>query len=407
MSKSNNSSRLMSFVSGSFLWFGAAISIAEIATGALLSSLGFLHGFFAILLGHLIGCTLFFFAGFIGAKNNTSAMESARYSFGKYGSILFSVLNILQLIGWTAVMIIGASRSASAIFSQSSLFGSSVLWSIFIGLLICLWVFAGISNVGKLNLVAVTALFGLTVLLGFVVFSNTSSEKIITKELQGVMSFSIALELSIAMPLSWLPLISDYTKNTKKPFTFTLVSTLFYFLGSTFMYTIGLGAAIFAGTADIVSILLSVNLGTVALLIVIFSTVTTTFLDVHSAGMSFVNISKKITTKNIALITCLIGVLLAIFIPIDQYENFLLLIGSVFVPMIVILISDFFIFKKSSMDTSINWHNIILWLIGFIIYRFLLLINLPIGSTLPVMIITFILCMITHKINWHSALQRN
>ena len=69
--------------SQALLWFGAAVSIAEILTGALLAPLGFAKGFFAILLGHVIGCTVLYFAGLIGAKSELSAIESTRISFGK------------------------------------------------------------------------------------------------------------------------------------------------------------------------------------------------------------------------------------------------------------------------------------------------------------------------------------
>ncbi|MGL4986847.1 MAG: putative hydroxymethylpyrimidine transporter CytX [Treponemataceae bacterium] len=397
MSIEKKSFKLMSFVSSSFLWFGAAVSIAEIITGALLAPLGFFWGFVAILLGHVIGCTLFFFAGYIGAKNRSSSMESVRLSFGKKGSFLFSSLNILQLVGWTAVMIIGGSHSASAVFSSHSILNSPIVWSILMGILICLWVFAGIVNVGKLNVVAVSALFILTIILGFVVFSGNREFSSDFAGLSTGISFGIAVELSIAMPLSWLPLISDYTKNTHKPFAFTLVSTLCYFIGSTFMYTIGLGSALFTGTSDIVTILMQAQLGIVALVIVILSTVTTTFLDVHSAGESFANMSKKMNSKHVALIACVIGTMLAIFMPIDQYQNFLLLIGSVFVPMIVILLTDFFIIKKSSENRVINWVNIVVWFVGFILYRILLIINLPTGSTIPVIIVTFMAVLIVHK----------
>lgn len=71
------------------LWFGASISIAEILTGGLIAPLGFKKGILAIILGHVIGCTLLYFAGLIGTKSGLSSMESSRMSFGKYGSYVF------------------------------------------------------------------------------------------------------------------------------------------------------------------------------------------------------------------------------------------------------------------------------------------------------------------------------
>ena len=84
----------------SLIWFGAAISIAEILTGACLEGLGLTHGLIVIVLGHLIGFLLLMLAGMIGVKNKEGSMRSSALSFGKYGSFFFAILNIIQLIGW-------------------------------------------------------------------------------------------------------------------------------------------------------------------------------------------------------------------------------------------------------------------------------------------------------------------
>ena len=91
--------------SNGLIWFGAGVSIVEIVTGTYFSTLGFGRGMAAILLGHLIGGIMMFAAGMIGAREEKSAMETVKMSFGEKGSILFSCLNILQLVGWTAIMI--------------------------------------------------------------------------------------------------------------------------------------------------------------------------------------------------------------------------------------------------------------------------------------------------------------
>ena len=95
-----------------------------------------------------------------------------------------------------------------------------------------------------------------------------------------------AVELSVAMPLSWLPLISDYTREAKQPVKATAVSAIVYGIVSCWMYLIGMGAALFTGESDIAQILVKAGLGVVGLLIIVFSTVTTTFLDAYSAGIS-------------------------------------------------------------------------------------------------------------------------
>ena len=152
------------------LWFGAAISLAEIFTGGFLAPLGFIDGLKAILLGHLIGGIVLILGGVIGAKSKLPAMMSTRISFGKYGSYLFSLFNVLQLIGWTAVMIISGGRAANELGKSLFGFDNILSWSLLIGILILLWILLGKEGFKKLNVIAVVLLFALILLLCFVVF---------------------------------------------------------------------------------------------------------------------------------------------------------------------------------------------------------------------------------------------
>jgi len=120
------------------------------------------------------------------------------------------------------------------------------------------------------------ALFILSIVLCVVVFRGGTPVTVPDDSL----SFGAAVELAVAMPLSWLPLISDYTREAEKPFAATLASTVTYGVVSCWMYLIGMGAAIYTGQSDIAQILLQAGLGVVGLLIVVFSTVTTTFLGI-------------------------------------------------------------------------------------------------------------------------------
>ncbi len=72
-----------SVFSNSLIWFGAGVSIAEIITGTYFAPLGMSKGIWAILLGHLIGCTLLYLAGIIGGRTERSAMETVKMSFGQ------------------------------------------------------------------------------------------------------------------------------------------------------------------------------------------------------------------------------------------------------------------------------------------------------------------------------------
>ena len=371
------------------IWFGAAVSIAEILTGTYFASLGFLKGILAIVLGHIIGCGLLFLAGLIGAKTEKSAMETVKMSFGNKGSLFFAILNVLQLVGWTGIMIYDGALATQGILNIGH-----IIWCLIIGGLILLWILIGIKNLGKINIIAMSALFIMTIILSFIIFRGGIS-------LEGSdesMSFGAALELSVAMPLSWLPLISDYTKEAKEPVKATAASSIIYGLVSTWMYIIGMSAALFTMESDIAQILLKAGLGIVGLLIVVLSTVTTTFLDAYSAGVSTESIMEKIPGKWVAVTVTIIGTAGAILVPMDDITGFLYLIGSVFAPMISIQIVDFFILKAGHEKEKFAMSNIFIWLAGFIIYRILIKIDAPIGSTIPDMLITMIICVLVNKI---------
>lgn len=361
------------------IWFGAAVSIAEILTGTYFASLGFLKGLLAIVLGHIVGCILLFLAGMIGAKTQKSAMDTVKISFGTKGGIFFAILNILQLFGWTGIMIYDGASATQGILPIGHF-----IWCIVIGGLILVWILIGVKNLGKLNVIAMSALFLMTIILSFIIFKGgTAFDKG-----DNSMSFGAAMELSIAMPLSWLPLISDYTKEAKEPVKATAASSIVYGFVSIWMYIIGMSAALFTMESDIAKILLKAGLGIMGLFIVVLSTVTTTFLDVYSAGVSTESIFSKIKSKWVAVAVTVIGTLGAIVLPMDDITGFLYLIGSVFAPMIAIQIADFFILKISNDKKMFSIKNIIIWVTGFIIYRILMKFDTPIGSTIPSMLIT-------------------
>ncbi|EAX47981.1 putative hydroxymethylpyrimidine transporter CytX [Thermosinus carboxydivorans Nor1] len=392
-----NESNTLKFRHYLLLWFGAAVSVAEILAGGLLVPLGFTTGSTAILLGHLIGTTLLVMGGIIGTRERIPAIESTRISFGAYGSLLFAGLNVLQLIGWTAIMIISAAKSANEITKMLWQFDQLTLWCLVIGGLIFLWIVLGREGGWKLiNMAAVLLLFGLTIMLSAMVFKDTN---VFAKAPAGGMLFSEGVELSVVMPLSWLPLIADYTRfadNAKKA---AWGSWLGYFFGSCWMYLIGLAAAISTGKADPADIMLAANLGLAALGIIVLSTVTTTFMDAYSAGVSFINFRPGLNEKLVALVVTVVGTLLALVADIEQYEAFLLTIGSVFAPLFAIVLTDYFILKNRVINPQllVNWGALTVWAVGVALYYWFLKLDLVLGATIPVMIVTGLLYRVASR----------
>ncbi len=369
------------------IWFGAGVSIAEILTGTYYASMDFKSAILAIVIGHIAGFILMSLSGLIGARTGLSAMEATKLSFGKIGGIFFAILNFLQLVGWTAIMIYDGAISSGELFGR----GNNI-WALLIGILIIIWIAVGITNLGKINTVSMIALFVLTILMSRKAFTSS----LITKASSEALSFGGAVELAIAMPMSWLPLISDYTSEAEKPEKATWISVGIYSLVSMWMYIIGLTGAIATGESTLSAIFSYSGIGSLAIIIIILSTVTTTFLDAYSAGISFEAIKEDAHGKKVAIIVSVVGIILAIVFPMDDITNFLYLIGSVFAPMIAVQIGDFFLKnEKSKVDEKVN---IISWVFGFIIYRILLKLDVAIGASILSVILTIIVTLILRKI---------
>ena len=380
------------------IWFGAGVSLAEILTGTFFAPLGFRDGGIAIVVGHIIGCALLFLAGLIGARTRRSAMETVKMAFGARGGLLFAALNVLQLIGWTSIMIYDGALAAGSVMELSHW-----IWCLVIGTLIIVWIRIGILRIERVNAVAMTALFLLTVLLCSVIMGGSGAAE--SSAAGEVMSFAMALELSIAMPLSWLPLISDYTREAEKPAAAAAVSAIVYGLISCWMYFIGMGAAILTGESDIAQIMLHAGLGVAGLGVVILSTVTTTYLDAYSAGVSSESIVRGISGRAVGIGVTVFGAVAASLYPMDDITGFLYIIGSVFAPMIAVQIASYFILREDAAGRSVHAVNLAVWFVGFLCYRYLMILDTPVGSTLPTMAVTLVLTLLAHRLCGKRAQQ--
>jgi putative hydroxymethylpyrimidine transporter CytX len=370
-----------------FLWFGAAVSVAEILTGGYLAELGVSKGVWAIILGHLAGTSLLVIAGVIGFRERLPSIMSTRISFGKQGSYLISVINIMQLIGWTAIMIIEGGRAINIVTSSLWNFDNIAIQSVLMGFLIGIWVVSGFHGFKKINMAAVFLLLILTIVMTFVLFKQAHS-------FSGVKStgfFGTGFELSIIMPLSWFPLIADYTCLAESKKGAWIAPFAGYFTGSCWMYAIGMFGGIYSGSPDPTGMMLAANLGLIALMIIGLSTVTTTFLDVHSAAISLLNIFPSINKGLAGAVFALLGTLLAIFFPIEQYTSFLYILGSVFSPLIAILLTDYFILKTDSRDKKADSVATVSLAAGIIFYYLIKQVQLITGPTLATIFFTFVI----------------
>jgi putative hydroxymethylpyrimidine transporter CytX len=368
-----------------FLWFGAAVSVAEILTGGYLAELGAVRGFWAIILGHLAGTALLILAGLIGFRERLPAIMSTRISFGKQGSYLISLINILQLVGWTAIMIIEGGMAMNVISRTLWHFDHPALMHCLIGLFVGLWVFWGVKGFRRINTVAAALLLILTGVMSWVVFTHPPGA---ADTVQPKGAFGMGFELSIIMPLSWFPLISDYTSLARSRKGALIAPFCGYFIGSCWMYAIGMGGGLLAGSPDPTKTMLAANLGLTALAILGLSTVTTTFLDVYSAGISLINIFPRLNDRIAAVGFALIGTAAALIFPIDRYTDFLYVLGSVFSPLIAILLTDYFVLRCDNRLVRADAVATASLVAGIAFYYLAKARELPIGTTLTTIVFT-------------------
>jgi len=401
------------------LWSGVGISLAEIWAGGFLTPMGLWAGLAAIVLGHLIGNTFMALGGVIGSDQGIMSMVSIRPAFGIRGSNLAAVLNIIQLIGWAAVMLIIGGR-AGAMLGQTAggLLASDQFWVVAIGLVTLIWAhFTGGGIWKVLQKIAVIGLFVLVALMSWVSLDNFGQGSMAAAPDQ--MPFMIGLDLVIAMPISWMPLVSDYSRFAKstRPAFWTTWSG--YFLVSGWMYALGLIAALVVADSD-PSVLILKTMGTIglaapALALAVFSTITSTFPDVYSAACSAVNITQRFSTKTVLWIVGIIAIVLAIKFPMDHYEDFLLFIGAMFVPLFGVVLTDYFICRKRQLDVDAiyerggpYWYKggfhisaIVAWALGFLLFEGIAWMKIPVGGSIPAMLVAgavyFILVRSTHR----------
>ncbi len=367
------------------LWGGAAVSLAEILAGGILAPLGFLTGFIVIIFGHIIGNTPLALGGVMGSQEGVATMMSTRPAFGMKGSYFPAFLNIVQLIGWTAIMLIICGEAANSIMKEVLGVSQVKLLILVSGIITTAWAVVGHKTWKWLQRISVSALLLLCIIMTYAVFKEGIPEPV-----ENGLSFAVALDLVIAMPISWLPLVSDYSryaKNTRKCFVGTWVG---YFIVSSWMYALGLGAALFIGSAEPVPMMLALGLGIPALIIVFLSTFTTTFLDVYSTCVSALNIWENLDERKGIIMGGAIGTAVALVFPIGQYENFLLLIGSMFCPLFGVVLTDYFLIRKSYRDDSlftkkVNWKAILAWIGGALLYHLLIRVN--VGASIPSMVL--------------------
>ena len=362
--------------SNGIIWFGVAISVSEIEAGIEIGAAAARDSLWLpLVLGHILGGILLFFVGLIGARVRLNAMETTKSTFGKYGSKFFAALNTFQLLAWVAVL---NAQGASAL-AGLNLPISFPLTCVILAALIAAWVYVGIRRSANVTTVVMAALTVLLAILSVKLFGLSSGSSSVasaagaattgTAATAAALKFWNIFEISIAMPISWLPVISDYTKDAEKPVKATAISAIAYTFASLWMYILGIEISGIGANNNIAQAILLAGLGIPGIIIVVLSTVTTNFLAANSAGESSKAIYSKINPKIAGVVVSLLSAALAISGIMEHYISFLYLIASVFAPMAAVLLVSFYFSKERTESLGAWLWNIFAWLAGFIAYQ--------------------------------------
>jgi NCS1 family nucleobase:cation symporter-1 len=385
------------------LWFSLGIGLLVLQGGALLApGLSLTHALIAIMIGSVIGAVLLALAGVVGADTGLSAIGSLRPTLGVRGAHLAAALNVAQLIGWGAFEIIVMRDAAGALtqraFGWAPSGAAPWLWTLLFGGLA-----TALAVMGPLGFVrrflrrwgVWVLLLGAAWMTGALLIGH-DWRAVWARPGDGSLSIPGGVDIVVAMPLSWLPLIGDYARfgaSAKGVFRGTMLG---YLLANIWFYALGAAYAMTASDSQgqLLAALAAAG-GGLALVLVLVDETDNVFADIFSAAMSTASMA-RIKIAHLAIGFGVLCTLIAVFVQMDRFMNFLYLIGSVFTPLYGVLLVDHFIIRGRRTAADIRtlrgpygfrggFHLVSLaaWGVGVATYHYMLDFLPSWGATLP------------------------
>ncbi|MFI8557079.1 putative hydroxymethylpyrimidine transporter CytX [Pseudomonas putida] len=381
------------------LWFSLGIGLMVLQVGALLApGLGLSGALLAIVLGTGVGVLLLAAAGVVGSDTGLSAMATLRLSLGGHGARLPAVLNLLQLVGWGSFEIIVMRDAASLLgartFGEGSAWNSPVLWTLCFGALATLLAVSGpLAFVRKvLRKWGIWLLLGACLWLTWNLFVKADLAALWGRTGDGSLSLAVGFDIVIAMPLSWLPLIADYSRFGQRASRVFGGTALGFFLGNAWLMSLGVAYTLaFAADGETNALLLALagaGLG-IPLLLILLDESENAFADIHSAAVS-TGLLVRLKVEHLALAIGVLCTLIALLAPLAQYENFLLLIGSVFAPLFGVVLVDHYLMRRRRMPARVaglHWPALVAWAAGVAAYHLIAAQAPDFGATLPALLL--------------------
>lgn len=376
------------------LWGDLAVSLLVMVAGTLLvPGLGTQEALLAIIVGTVIGAVLLVLAGIAGSDTGVPTMVALRGPMGLRGSYLPSAINVLQLVGWAALEIIIMSQAAKALSNEYLGFSGYYFWLITFGVIGTLMAMGGPVVVVRewLQRFGVWIVLAASAWLTFHLFDAYDVGEIWRRGgAGGWPNFWQGVDVVVALPISWLPLVCDYSRFAKRAgqaavgtyIGYAIANAWFFILG--LMYVQALQTDTVGFIDALVQMLLPMALGWLALIVLLFGESDEAFANIYSTAVSIQNLLPWLKQRLLALIVGAVAIAVAISIDLVQYENFLLLIGGVFVPVFGIFLADYYLLRRRRYEVAQlyarsgdYWYTsgfsvlaIAVWAGGFLLYSF-------------------------------------
>ncbi|REC95292.1 purine-cytosine permease family protein [Kushneria indalinina] len=392
------------------LWLGANVVVTTILTGMLLvPDLSFTTAMGTVALGSVIGAIPLLLVGLMGQRTGLPSMVLTRRAYGPLGSRLISLVNMCVLIAWSWIQALLAGMSLDYAIEATSGYSNLPLMTILCETVVVMVVLRGHLGIERVERWAALAML---VLAGIVLYQLNRHYELsalveIPVESRNAITLGIAFDIVIATAFSWISSSADYNRNCKSGAIAIWGTWLGYVLAA--LIAMGLGAAIsglsiingLEQTYDPTRLLAGFGFGLPAALVIFFSVMTTNVMAVYSATLSCMNVAPGMSFWKPALIIGVVTVFGAL-IPgiLDQFQNFLLLIGALFIPAFSVMIADYYLVGREGYNTALLDARrqpgrptapiaIGAYLIGAALAAWWTLVTpLPFGASLPVFVIT-------------------
>jgi len=321
----------------------------------------------AILLGTVLGTLPVALSGVLGARTGAPAMVLLRGLFGARLSYLPTVLNILQCLGWGIFELVTIATAAHTVAPALPRWAYILIAGVLTALLT-------VRPLGAIRILRRYVTTAVVVVLGYLTVQLLRHP--LPSFSHGTWSgFWVATDTVVAAAISFAPLAADYTRHSRtEPAAFT-GAMAGYSVTQIWCYLIGLLALVTVARnpADIYGAFIALPLGAVCFGILALRELDQSFANVYSTAVSTQNLRPLWDRRVLALAISAVTTVGALFLTIADYENFLILLGSVFVPMSAVLIIDFFVLARGRWDLSsrapTRWLMLLAWAAGFVTYQ--------------------------------------